>query len=408
MTYLPEVAIYGSDNGTIDAFSRLRMSEPFTVFDSKQIFDSASLFWDTSGSAGGFAQYTQSRASTKLYVPASASAFCGRQTKQHFNYQPGKSQLIILTFGGSPTPAGINKRLGYYNNQDGLFFTFSSSYNYVGWRSSVTGAPIDTQISQSDWNLDKMDGTGPSRQILDPTKSQIAFIDFEWLGVGRAKWGFFNDGHPIYVHERNNANISESVYMSTPNLPLRYTISNASGVNSGYFEQVCGTVISEGGFNQAGLLRTIDIGGFSQSEVPVGRTITTNGYESLLAIRLKSTHLGATVIPTGISIVGSTAAVAKWALLINPGVAGTAYNWVDIPNSALQKSVVDAQTITQENVKILSGYMSSETSVVSKDIETALTLGSNIDGTRDILVLAVYSLSVNETYYGSLTYRELI
>ena len=411
MSYLPKIAIYGSDDGTIDAFARIRMSEPYTIFDSKQIIDSGSLFWDVSGSSGALAQYSQSRASTTLYVSNSVSSLI-KQTKIRFNYQPGKSQLILTTFGGDTTPDGIVKQVGYFDDRDGIFFQISGSHNYVGIRSSVTGTPVDTLISQSNWSLDKLDGTGPSRYTLDLTKSQIFFTDFEWLGVGRVRFGFFIDGGAVYVHENLNANVSASVYMSSPNLPIRYAIHNITGTNNGSFEQICSSVISEGGFNPLGVLRSVDIGGFTDDVSATGRTLAANKYESLLAIRLKTGSLDvplpASVVPVSLTVVGSTTANGKWSLLLNPLVGGTSYNWQPLEGSSIEYSIVDAQTILSESIKIDSGYFASNVSTAAQQLQSVFSLGANIDGERDILVLGVWNISGNETFWGSLTFRELI
>ena len=410
MTYLPKIAIYANDDATIDAFARMRLSEPHTIFDSKQIVDSGSLLWDTSGSAGGYAQYTQSLAATRLYVPASGSATVIKQTKRRFNYEPGKSQLILCTFGGSPTPAGIVKRIGYFDDNNGIYFEQSGSDKYVVLRSSSTGVPISNRVSQSIWNIDKLDGTGKSRKILDTTKSQIFFTDFEWLGVGRVRYGFFIDGKPIYVHENNHANASSSVYMSTPNLPVRYYINNNAGTNSAYLEQICSSVISEGGTENIGVLRYQSTAGASITAA------TENTLYAICGIKLKSAYKDITVniYNASIQIQGANDLV-EWVVLFNPTVAGT-FDYIDLDKSAVQFATGSNTSIVTNGIQITGGWLESSgvqagaAGSLDSLIPDALRLGSKIDGTLDSIVLAVRPVggSSNVSVEGAMTWRELI
>ena len=79
------------NQNTLDAFGRSRVSEPYTVFDSKQLGSNQSLFWDdqeTSGS-GTSSDYSEDTSSTTLTVSATTAGTRVRQTFQRFNYQPG-------------------------------------------------------------------------------------------------------------------------------------------------------------------------------------------------------------------------------------------------------------------------------------------------------------------------------
>ena len=78
----------------------------------------------------------------------------------------------------------------------------------------------------------------------------------QWLGVGRVRVGFNINGVIYYAHYFNNANNLGSVYMSTPNLPVRYEVSSTGG--SVTLDQICCTVQSEGGNSQMGTIRSIN------------------------------------------------------------------------------------------------------------------------------------------------------
>lgn len=233
---------YG-DTPAIDAFDRLRVSHPYTIFDSKQLWDDQPLFFDEN--LGGSATSTHStvHARVQLAVTASASDYAIRQTKQRFNYQPGKSTLILLTFLATQE-TGITKRIGFFDGTGGTFMTpndgifFEVNDTTCSWNIAKNGSTTET-ATQANWNYDPMDGTGPSGVTLDLDAIQIAIIDFEYLGVGRVRTGFVIDGIIRYVHYFNHSNDSTftTVYMSSPNQPIRYDIqsdTNRSGMTPAF------------------------------------------------------------------------------------------------------------------------------------------------------------------------------
>lgn len=82
---------------------------------------------------------------------------------------------------------------------------------------------IDTKIPQSQWNIDRCDGTGPSGYNLDLSRMQMFYIDYSWYGAGFIRWGFRgNDGNIFYAHKMINNNVNFEAYMRSGNLPARY------------------------------------------------------------------------------------------------------------------------------------------------------------------------------------------
>ena len=234
MSYFNSVSLV-TDNPTGDAFGRLRVAEPQTLFDSKQLFDNQPLFWDdqqVSGS-GTTSTHDPNTASTVMAVGATTAGNRVRQTFMRFNYQPGKSHLIFMTgtLGSSGGGTGITRLAGYGDDENGVFFVDKEGTINVRKRSYKTGSVVDTDVPQASWNIDTLDGNGVSGITLDATKSQILVFDMEWLGVGRVRCGIVVDGKVYYCHEFLHSNVEEGVYISTPNLPLRYEIDNDGTAN---------------------------------------------------------------------------------------------------------------------------------------------------------------------------------
>lgn len=408
---------YGA-SPALDKFGRARVSNPQTLFDSKNIFndpglatsvENQPLFYDNQEVSGGGTSttYNDKQASQTLTVSSGTAGKRVRQTKMRFNYQPGKSQEILMTFnlnGGTPS---------------------------ICLRTNTSGTPVDNEIAQEDWNLDKMDGTGFSGITLDFTKTQILLIDFEWLGVGTVGVGFVVDGIIYYAHAFHNSNINTVVYMSTPNLPLRSEIAS-DGVGGytkreGYFDdnngiflkltggtnsitQICSSVVSEGGSEDLGMIR------YKSTE---GTHIDANVENTLYAVigmKLKPEYIGASIKLLNASVQLQTASSkVEWVLLFNPTVAGT-FTYSNRPQSAIQVATgATANTVTG-GYQIGGGFaesggqQSGNAGSDSKGLDNALLLGSKIDGTLDSIVLCVRPIggSTNVDAEASLTWREIV
>ncbi|HET6497373.1 MAG TPA: hypothetical protein VFH61_18660 [Thermoleophilia bacterium] len=393
-----------ADGANLDAFSRLRVSNPETIFDSKQLWDEQPLFWSSSTIGSGSAAHEPAEAATTLTVTSSAGTII-RQTFQRFNYQPGKSQMVLMTAVPLATGGGtgITASWGPHSTGDGLFFEIADGALGCVVRSSVSGSPVDSRTEQADWNLDTMDGSGPSGITLDMSMTQIALFDFEWLGVGRVRFGWVVDGTPIYCHEANHANTIASVYMSTPNLPLRYSLVNDGTGAASTLVHICSTVIVEGGQNTTGILR------YKSTEGTHVDANAANSIYAIVGIKLKATHLDAVVELAEMSMIGQQKNDFEWLLYWNPTVADT-FTYSDLTNSCVQAARgATANTISAGTV-IGGGLVAGGNSLggsVSKELRNALRLGSSLTGTPDALVLAARPLTANSDIEGSLSWREL-
>ena len=89
----------------------------------------------------------------------------------------------------------------------------------------------EKRIRQSEWNLDKVDGTGQSGYNWNVNKMQMLGIEWSWYGAGFVHWMIRgSDGKWIYVHRQRNNNLNNEAYMRSSNLPVRYSIDNDSPV----------------------------------------------------------------------------------------------------------------------------------------------------------------------------------
>jgi len=335
-----------------DAFGRLRVSEPYTLFDSSHRFDDNDL-WSTETSTGGTAVFNADQGLVDLNVTAASGSSVLRETIKVFAYQPGKSLLVMNTFVMSPAKTGLTQRVGYYGDDNGFYLEQANSDVAFVKRSIVTGSLVETPVLQADWNGDKLDGTGASGLTLDLTKAQIYWMDLEWLGVGSVRMGFVINGQFIVCHTFNHANIITSTYITTASLPLRYELFNEADTSgASTLKQICSTVISEGGYELRGTQQSVG------TSITAPRTFAVAGtYYPIIGIRLKTTRLDAIVIATAVSILGlGNGKNYQWRIL--NGAVITGGSWVSAGTDSGVEYNITGTTAAGGRV-LASGFVNS-------------------------------------------------
>ena len=167
-----------------DAFGRLRVSQPLTLFDSSHRYRDNGL-WNTLATNGGTAVFSANEGLVNLNVTSTSGSEIIRETAKVFSYQPGKSLLVLNTFVMAPAQTGLRQRVGYYGIDNGIYIQLRDDILSFVERSSVTGAITESIVPQAVWNVDTLDGNGPSGVTLDITKAQIMFLAVE-LAVPKA------------------------------------------------------------------------------------------------------------------------------------------------------------------------------------------------------------------------------
>ena len=347
----------GTKSAALDAFGRLRVSNPMTLFDSSHRYKDNNL-WNTSTASSGAAVFNADAGLVDLNVTTTSGSKVYRETTKVFSYQPGKSLLVMTTFVFNTAKANLRQRAGYYGAANGVYLeldgTGGNALSFVQ-RSSVSGALVETKVAQSAWNYDKLNGTGPSGMTLDISKAQILWMDFEWLGVGTVRLGFVIDGKFILCHQFHHANLITSTYITTASLPMRYEIENTgTTASSSTLKQICSTVISEGGYQLNGLQQAVNI------PITTPRSTSVAGtYYPILSLRLKSSpnFLDAIIILTALSMLGTGNGVNYNWKVIASGTT-TAGTWVSAGvNSAVEYNITG--TSFTGGRTLASGYLNS-------------------------------------------------
>lgn len=384
------VTIQAGGTGS-DAFGRLRTSTPFTLFDSSHRYKDNGL-WTTSTGVSATTAFDANAGLVTLNTTTASGSSIVRETTKCFSYQPGKSLLVMSTFVLNAAKTNLRQRVGYYGASNGFFLEQNGTTVSFVERSSVTGALVDTKVAQADWNVDKMDGTGPSGFTLDLTKAQILWMDVEWLGVGTVRVGFIVNGQFVHCHSFHHANLITSTYITTASLPLRYEITNTNTTaSSSTLKQICSTVLSEGGYELRGSQQAIG------TTITAPYTLTTAGtFYPVISLRLKATALDAIVILTALSMLGVSSTNYLWRVVATATTTGG--TWVSAgTNSSVEYNLTG--TATTGGRILAQGYFSSSNqSAAPIDILKEALFSFQLE--RDGLTNTPYELSLVLTAAG--------
>ena len=188
------------------------------------IFDQQNgLFWEYDGQT----LYAVRRSSTlQIGGRISVTAGANTVTQTDATFPTGFSKQLVV--GDWVTIRGQAYRVIDIASDTSM--TISPSYR---GSSNVTYGTItkmvETRIPQSQFNLDKLDGTGPSGYNINLARMQMFYIDYSWYGAGFIRWGIRGpEGDVIYCHKLANNNVNSEAYMRSGNLPARYETVNES------------------------------------------------------------------------------------------------------------------------------------------------------------------------------------
>lgn len=398
--------LVGFVGNAVDAFNRLKVSSPFTIFDSQHRYQPNDK-WDTALTNSATIQHQLNESAVNLNVTTGSGSKVVRETKRVFPYQPGKSLLAFTTFVFAPLKANLRQRVGYFGVNNGIYLEQSDAV-YLVLRTSVTGSVDDTtyKIAQSDWNGDKFNGTGESGRTLDLTKGNIMWMDIEWLGVGDVRVGFIVDGRPVVAHTFHNDNLRTTTYMTTATLPLRQEIENTgTTASASTAKQICASIISDGGYE--GFSRRYNI---THSGTTAQTLATAGTLYPVAAIRLASNRLDSVIVPSNISVAvapgtNNKPMIVQYRILLNPTLTGG--TWTAHYNGNVEYNTT--ATGVSGGIDVVGGYISSSGVLdISKVNDFNFQLGRTLGGVSDTFILALAPVENNTAIYADMSWFEIM
>lgn len=407
--------LVGPSNPTgmsVDAFGRARSSQPYTLYDSFHRYQDNNKE-NQANTVGGTGIYNANTASIDMVVDSTSGHYVYRESKKVFAYQPGKSLQILKTFVMNPHKTNLRQRVGYFDISNGFYLERSdlttSKVAFVK-RSSVTGSVIDTPVDQSEWNMDKLDGTGPSLLTLNLDNPQILFIDIEWLGVGSVRMGFVINGQFIHCHTFHHANLNSSpkgAYIQSACLPVRSEIENTgTTASSSTYKQICCTVISEGGYALTGRPRT-----YGQEPTPGIRLTTAGTYYPIVSIRLNPDNPGALVIPSSAGILPISTGNYRYKVNVGGTINGAV--WANAAGNSYVQYNSNTTATLSGGIDLFSGYLTSTVQaggsflVIGENLFKYQLERNTFANTTTPLTLALTCDTATVNVAGSFTWEEI-
>lgn len=388
--------------GDYTSKGRLQVSNPETVFFNTFQYGLESDIWESSSTSGGTAVFDSTTSSVQMSVTSTSGSQIIRQTRNVQRYIP--SRVGELTFSvrlENPT-AGVRRRFGLFDGADGFYFEDNGGVYSCVIINSDGGSPTVDSVPRSAWNGDRLDGTGPSGIVADPSALQIVCVEYEWYGGGQVIFNFIMNGQKITVHTFDTANQSSAPWCKTPFLPIRLELTNTTGASGTHsMWQGSNSLVLDGVTNRLGIGQNI-------LSSLTGTTLTTaNTFYPVVSIRLKSTALQGVILPSMFQAATLDNTNIFFKLIRNATLTGSA--WTNMPDTNSFTQYDTTATALAGGTDLYSGFIPSTSggTLFALDHNTDYQVGRSALGTvSDTLTLAVAATVNNKQGVGSLTWIE--
>lgn len=398
-----------------DLFGRLKVSEPYTLFDSTHRYVQDGDFSDVILGVGSTVGIITDQSTAALGIGTTAGCSFIRESKRVFSYQPGKALQVLQTFVFNPPKPNLTQIVGYGSSENGVFLkqeTGSVGITTVSWmmRTKKSGITTEINIKQSDWNVDTFTGVGgtsnPSYHNLDLTKAQLMFTEYEWLGVGAVRCGFAHEEGSFHVsHRFEHANKLDSVYMTTATLPIRYEIFNTGITTSpSTMKQICVSVQSNGGYEKRQALDVV--------RTPSLVSVPNTTFVPMLSIRLAPGRDDAVIIPHEMNVLPDSTNPSSFevALIKNATLTNASFASTTISSSNVQvdfsATALSGGTIVKNDYLTSANKATAPLNVV-QEYNWDLQLGRTQTKVSDIYTLAIRAVSGSGNALASLGFYDL-
>ena len=307
---------------------------------------------------------------------------------------------------GTPT-TGIRRRFGLFDELNGFFFEDSGdgTYRCVLRRNSALGVVDEESFARDDWNVDKLDGTGPSGITADPTAIQHMSIEYEWYGAGMIEWNFIINNNKYPIHRIFHGNNHDHTWAAKAALPIRIELTNVAGT--------AGTHTFYQGSHAFTVEGTTELLGRQQSiaSAITGKTLTNaNTFYPIVAIRLKASALDSVVIPDEYS--GSTLDNTNIFVKVIENATITGGTWVSFdPGSPVEYNItatgysggstLSTNYISSNNMGAMNAF--PERSITQIARTTTTTLGD----TSGTFLIAIAAVNANKKGWANLGWIEV-
>lgn len=402
MSFIYNNQIKYSDSPNLDAFGRLRVSEITSLIEYKHVFNKLPLIINevTAGTSTSTFDFVNSQV---VMTTSSTNDYVIRQGKTRAIYQPGKGQIFEGSFSNFQLESNVIKRVGIFTSTttaphnsvfDGIFLESNGQTNSISFQIWLSGSSIYSADTTA-WSTEEYDILN-----VDWSKTQLMFVDYQWLGVGRVRFGLVVNGEVKIFTSYTPSNNINTIYMSSPNQPIRYEIRQV-GSGSGTFNMICSQVSMEGSLNN--LYRSLGVEAFQT------QTMTTAGTKyPLIGYRVNTSGLweGSTINLNSINIINaSTPSKSDYYITVeyNPTLSSSA-TFTGITNTPVEYSLGGGRTVTS-NGYIMGTFLGTGGETQSNNYnfqDNIIKPGININGSLDEIWICAVSVGNNQTLRSSI------
>ena len=367
-------------SGQVNNLSYLKTSNTIEQFSQKARYDIGDEYWITTDNVNGTITHNSNASQRVLTIGSGATSKIGSQTKQCFVYLSGNVHRYTSAIKPN-LQVGAVVDWGIFDSENGPFFRLQRTSNgydfYCGRRSKANGTITNYLTHQSNFILDKMDGTGESGIILDFSKIQMLHIEFSWYGGGGIAYGIEVDRQIVYFHWESAGNKLTEVIFGQPDLPVRYFLYNTTATSGNSSIEIGGIFVGvDGSFESRK----------GKSRTWIGNTLSVNQSTTYVlgAIRPRTTYKGQ--INRGyikldeIFIFGS--ADGYYYITLDPTPSNTP-TWSNVnTNESIMEFSTNFQITTNNGINLYGGAISSQresdkqSTLQSKEPITAYSDGS--------------------------------
>lgn len=348
--------LYKPSQDTYTSKGRQKVSPYETSFFNTFQYGKETDIWSEKSTNGGSATFNSGISGVVMSVTNQVGSEIIRQTRHVMKYIPGRTSTLTFAIRLDTPVNGIRRRFGLFDDNDGAYFEDGGDGTYYCCiRNSDGLTPTLERIPRSQWNGDKLDGTGVSGIVASPTAQHMINIEYEWYGSGQVIFSYTIDGTPHIIHTFNHANRLQNPWSRTPFLPIRVELTNVTGApGTHYLYQGSNSLISEGTPEKLGTSENITNSGISTNIVY--KTLTNaNEFYPMLSIKLKPTDLQGIVLPTFFQTATIDNAGLGYKLIRNATLVGAAFTDHPDPDAFTQFDI--SSTSFSGGIVVDSGYV---------------------------------------------------
>lgn len=386
-----------------DPFGRPYFVQPVELGSTDHRLSKVPREWDEIVTGSATSTHNALTVSVDMATTTASGDSVLRQTYRQYEYVRGNAQFVLLSLnpGGGPV-SGNNRLWGLGDERNGVFWGVDGTGLKVVRRSYTSGSTVDETIYQADFNMDKLDGTGPSGVTIDLTKHQLFKIQYSWLGTNVIQFRYIYEGRQIIAHQINNANTLTVAWSQSGTLPVRVENTNSDTAASAVtLKMGCMAVYSAGSSKEISTFGAVSTG------TTAATVNTTPSVVAAIRLRPDKRYIGINGEAYDILPI-SGQGVLYYQIILRPTLTGGV--WTDFSEAA--QIATTPPTYTPGTGQVIQvGYANLTVqgrNAVEIPARVNATLGYSINQDPDALIILAQTTTGNGSIYFAGSWREVI